>query len=120
MSDRIIKPSLFVLFCLIGFSLQAQDTYRKISFDFGVQPSVNAITQQLALWYPVLGQTQTELALIEIKTSPGGKHYLFQQTLQGQPVHEAQLKVNLHQSGRLSSIVGNLKDFQTIASIASG
>ncbi len=116
MSNRIATYSLLLVFLYIGLSLSAQDTYRKMSHDFGAQPSVNAITEQLALWYPVLGQTQTELDLVEVKYSPGGIHYLFQQTLGGHPVHEAQLKVNLYKSGKLSSVVGNLKEFQSIAS----
>lgn len=116
MSNRIVRYSFFTVFSLCVFIIQAQDTYRKYSHDFGLQPSVNAITQQLALWYPVLGQTQTELQLIDQKESPGGKHYLFQQSYQGKPINEASLKVNLNKTGKLSSVVGQLHSFQSISS----
>ncbi|MEM6343142.1 MAG: T9SS type A sorting domain-containing protein [Bacteroidota bacterium] len=115
MNNRIAVYSLFIIFLVSGFGLQAQDTYRKISYDFGPQPSVNAIIQQLKFWYPVLAETQTDLNLVEVKRSPGGIHYYFQQTLNGYPIHEANLKVNLYKSGRLSSIVGSLERFSTVA-----
>lgn len=69
--------SLLILAAILCVGpLSAQQHYHKWQHDFGPQPSVNAITQQLALWFPVLAQTQSDLVLQYVKQSQIGRAHV--------------------------------------------
>jgi hypothetical protein len=88
---------------------ESPNIYEKVTQQMAPEDGAEEVRQALLDMKPVLSANGCDLLLKTEKVSPGGKHYTYRQSLQGIPIYQATIKVNLNQSNRMVSLLNNLR-----------
>lgn len=88
---------------------ETPDIYEKVTRQLPADADADDVREALLQMKPVLTANGCDLVLKTAQQSLAGNHYTFRQTLQGYPVYQATVKVNLNKSNRMFSLLSNLR-----------
>ncbi|MEM6261264.1 MAG: hypothetical protein AAGI38_02070 [Bacteroidota bacterium] len=99
----------FLLACQFMF---AQHGYQRMNYQLPLGYSTASVADALVARFSSLQQPGTSLKLQHDITSPGGRHLHYTVQVDGIPVHESGVKVNVGQSSKIFSVNLHLKEMK--------
>lgn len=119
-----MKKFLYVLLLLPGLivaqkplpvvappSIPEPNTYKKIHVQLPASPSVDALNKTLQGVFPVLTSKGSSFIVASQLSSPGGHHFLLEETYLGLKVYNSQIKLNLNNDWMAISVLSHIQDF---------
>jgi hypothetical protein len=88
-----------------------QGIYQKLSLQLPSDAGAAEVKAALLELKPIVAALGCDLQLRDAIESPGGWHYNFEQTWQGIPLYQAQVKATLTKTKRFMNLLNNLQSF---------
>ncbi len=85
--------------------------YQKVSLQLPIHAGVPEVKSAILELKPMVTAHGCDLHLRDAIESPGGFHYNFEQTWQGIPIYQAQVKATLTKTKRFMNLLNNLVSF---------